>query len=153
MISVKPIVAQRQLNPENPTSYTTVVTGRDEEYPVVQRSLTLWEGPRQTQEQFSRRISEVSIKVEAQNAKCAEFLAQYSKEEMADITLGPAPVVSSDFRPFLETHGLNDDEVGRSHFRTWWWIAGKENSIGCGYIKSLHRVKVSVRIGSPTGDN
>jgi hypothetical protein len=38
----------------------------------------------------------------------------------------------ADFRPFLETHGLNDDEVGRSHFRMSWWIAGKENSIVCG---------------------
>jgi hypothetical protein len=132
MISVKPIVGQRQLNPENPRSYTTVVTGRDEEYPIVQRSLTLWEGRRQAQEQFSRRISEVSSKVEPQNAKCAAFLAQYSKEEMVDITLGSAPVASADFRPFLETHGLNDDEVGRSHFRMSWWIAGKENSIGRG---------------------
>jgi hypothetical protein len=25
--------------------------------------------------------------------------------------------IAADFRPFLETHGLNDDEVGRSHFR------------------------------------
>jgi hypothetical protein len=35
--------------------------GRDEKSPIIQRSLALWEGPRQTQEQFNRRISAVVL--------------------------------------------------------------------------------------------
>jgi hypothetical protein len=50
-------------NPENPGGYITVVTGNDDEYSDVQRSLAIWEGPKQAQEQFNRHIYEISIRV------------------------------------------------------------------------------------------
>jgi hypothetical protein len=37
----RPLVGQRHLNPENPVGYITAVTGREEEYPIVQRSIAL----------------------------------------------------------------------------------------------------------------
>jgi hypothetical protein len=94
----KASVDQRQLNPETQGGHITLVTGRDEEFPIFQRSLVLWEGPGQTQEPFNRRISEISSWVEPLNAKFAEFLAQFRKEEMVAITLGLTPVESECFR-------------------------------------------------------
>jgi hypothetical protein len=52
----------------------------------------------QTQEQFNRRVAEISSIVEPLHAKFADFLAQYTKEEMVDITLGLTPVESGCFR-------------------------------------------------------
>jgi hypothetical protein len=68
-------------------------TGRN-----IQRSLAIWEGPRKTQEQFNRRIADISGRVEPLNAKFADFLDQYNKEKMLAITLGLAPVESGCFR-------------------------------------------------------
>jgi hypothetical protein len=93
------LVGQRVPNPENPGGHITVVTGKDDEYPVVQRSFAIWEEPRQIHEQFNRRIFEISSRVEPANAKFAEFLGRYSEEEVITITLGLAPAESGCFRP------------------------------------------------------
>jgi hypothetical protein len=43
------LVGHRLPNPENQGGSIAVVTWRNEEYPVVRRSLGIWEGPKQTQ--------------------------------------------------------------------------------------------------------
>jgi hypothetical protein len=89
----KTLVGDRTRNPENPGGYITVVAGReDAEYLIVQRTRAQWEGPRQNQEQVNRRIADISSQVEPLNAKSAEVLAYFNKEEMLMITLGIAPV-------------------------------------------------------------
>jgi hypothetical protein len=65
---------------------------------TIERSLAVWEGPRQTQEQFNRRLAEVSGKAKPLSAKFADFPVQYRKEEMLAIRIGLAPVDSGCFR-------------------------------------------------------
>jgi hypothetical protein len=69
---------------------------------IVQRSLAVWERPGQTQEQSDRRLAEIGGKVEPLDAKFADFLDQYSQEEMLAITLGLEPVESGCFRLWLQ---------------------------------------------------
>jgi hypothetical protein len=47
------VIGDRIPNPENPGGYGTAVSRSDNEYPVVQSSLALWENPRQVQGQFN----------------------------------------------------------------------------------------------------
>jgi hypothetical protein len=69
------IVGERHVNPENPGGHLTIVSGKGEEYPVVQTSLALWEGPRQSQEQCNQRISEISRRLEPVESGCLELWA------------------------------------------------------------------------------
>jgi hypothetical protein len=92
------IEGNRVANRENPGGYLTSVCKRGQKSMDIQKSLAIWEGPRQTQEQLDRRIADISSRVEPLNAEFADFLAQYSKEEMLVITLGLAPVESACFR-------------------------------------------------------
>jgi hypothetical protein len=86
------VEGERVPNPENLGGYLTSARRRDQEFMDIQRTLARWEWPKKTQEQFSRRISDISGRVGPLNAKLADFLAQYSTEEMLAITLGVAPV-------------------------------------------------------------
>jgi hypothetical protein len=52
------------------------------------------------QEQLNRRIYQLSSRVEPANAKFAEFLGQFTKEEIVIITLGFVPAESGCWRPW-----------------------------------------------------
>jgi hypothetical protein len=86
-------------NSENPGGYVTVGAEKDEDCPNIQRSLAVWERPRQIQRQLNRRIFEISSRVGPANNKFAEPLSQSSKEEVSVITLGLAPAESGCFKP------------------------------------------------------
>jgi hypothetical protein len=58
------------------------------------KSIAMWTGPRQAHEQFGRRIFEISGRVEPANARFAEFMSQFSKEEVVIITFGLTPAES-----------------------------------------------------------
>jgi hypothetical protein len=88
------------LNPENPGGYVTMVSGKYESYQEVHRSLAVWEGPRRTQEQFSRRLYEIISKVEPAYAKSVEFLGLFTKEEVVAFTIGLAPAESGCLKPW-----------------------------------------------------
>jgi hypothetical protein len=92
------VEGKRSLNPENPGSYIARARKNEQDFMGLESSLAVWEGPRQTQEQFNRGLAEISSRAEPLNAKFADFLDQYSKEEMLATTLGLAPVESGFFR-------------------------------------------------------
>jgi hypothetical protein len=85
------VTGERQHNPENPGSYITMMREDEEGLVAVPGSLERWERPKREQEQFNRRIFEISQEVDPLNAKLGRFLAQYSKEERLAITVGLAP--------------------------------------------------------------
>jgi hypothetical protein len=85
-------------SPENPGGYLMSARKSDHEFMDVQRSLPIWQGQRHTQEQFNRRLADISGKGKQVNAKLAYFPDQYSKEEMLAVTLELASVESNCFR-------------------------------------------------------
>jgi hypothetical protein len=92
------IVGERIPNPENPGGFITRVAEREMDLPIPGRTKERWFRPREVQEQVNRRIEEISSKVDPFNARGAEFLAEYDKEEVLAITLGLAPVETECYR-------------------------------------------------------
>jgi hypothetical protein len=86
------VAGERIPNPENPGGFITRVAERGADPPIPIRTQERWHRPREVQEQVNRRIAEISSQVDPLNARAAEFLAEYDKEEVLAITLGLAPV-------------------------------------------------------------
>jgi hypothetical protein len=59
----------RMANPENPRSSITKCSGANSEIQDFERTLEMWESLKQPQEQFNRRLYEISSTVEPANAK------------------------------------------------------------------------------------
>jgi hypothetical protein len=75
------VVGERVQNPENPAGYITRVTDGNMDIPMVWLTQAQWHRPREVQEQVNRRIAEISSTAEPLNAKTADFLADFNKEE------------------------------------------------------------------------
>jgi hypothetical protein len=71
----------RRRNPENRDGFVTVCADSNFPIPDIQRTLLEWKNPKQPQEQFNRRLYEISSLVEPAQAKFPSFLGQFTTEE------------------------------------------------------------------------
>jgi hypothetical protein len=81
-------------NPENPDGYVVTANIRGESPPEVVRSLAIWEGVRQLQEQFNRRLANISSMVEPVQAKFHEFFGNFVRDGLLVSTIGISPAGS-----------------------------------------------------------
>jgi hypothetical protein len=88
---------RRVPNPENPGGFVTTANISGEPLPNIDRSLAVWEGPRQLQEQFNRRLTDIGSLVEPVQAKVPEFLGNFAKGDVLVSTIGPVPAESGCF--------------------------------------------------------
>jgi hypothetical protein len=94
------IEGTRAPNPENPDGFITTARIQGEPVPDVVRSLAIWEGPRKLQEQFNRRLADISSMIEPVQAKFPEFLGKFSCDELPVSTIGLAQTESECFNPW-----------------------------------------------------
>jgi hypothetical protein len=87
-------------NPENPEGFITIANIQEDPMPQITRSLDIWEGPRQLQKQFNRRLAGISSMIEPIQAKFPEFLGEFSCDELLISTVGLSPADSGCFNPW-----------------------------------------------------
>jgi hypothetical protein len=94
------IEGTRVPNPENPDRFITTATIQGKPMPQVARSLAIWEGPRKLQEQFTRRLDDISSLIEPVQAKFPECLGEFSCDGLLISTIGLSSAESGCFNPW-----------------------------------------------------
>jgi hypothetical protein len=87
----------RVANPENHDGFISATNVSGEELPLVAPSIVSWYSPKQPQEQFNRRLADISSLAEPVHAKFPEFLGNFAKNKVLVFTIDLSPAETGCF--------------------------------------------------------